>query len=367
MIGQTESPEQPMPESFSQRTLAWYDRHGRKQLPWQNPITPYRVWVSEIMLQQTQVNTVIPYFLRFMERFPDVFTLAEAALDEVLHLWTGLGYYARGRNLHKCAQVIAEHHNGFFPTDAEVLACLPGIGRSTAAAISSIAFNQPDAILDGNVKRLLARHAAVQGWPGDTKVSRQLWCAAQQRMPATRCREYTQAMMDLGALICTRTRPKCGECPLAVDCQALARDLVNALPGARPKKIKPVKQALMLVIQSPRGGILLQQRPPQGIWGGLWSLPELPVDSDVDEHVVARFGEIRGRWTWPGFRHSFTHYHFDIQPVHVCLTRHPRAVQEPDHLWYHLDRPADLGLAAPVKTLLARLRSETPEQEALPL
>lgn len=356
-----------MHESFNQRVLTWYDQFGRKQLPWQNPVTPYGVWVSEIMLQQTQVSTVIPYFRRFMERFPNVATLANAALDDILHLWTGLGYYARGRNLHKCAQRIVEHYNGEFPADATTLATLPGIGRSTAAAISSIAFNQPDAILDGNVKRLLARHAAIEGWAGETAVSRQLWQVARHHMPMQRCREYTQAMMDLGALICTRSRPKCKECPVAQDCRALAQDLVGKLPGARPKKIKPVKQALMLVIESPSGGILLQQRPATGIWGGLWSLPELSVDDDADAHVAGHFGEIQARSVWPGFRHTFTHFHFDIQPVHMRLAHHPHAVQDAKQLWYHPDRPVDLGLAAPVKALLTRLNSETFVQEILPL
>ncbi len=356
-----------MHESFSQRVLTWYDQYGRKQLPWQNPITPYGVWVSEIMLQQTQVSTVIPYFRRFMERFPDVTALAAAALDEVLHLWTGLGYYARGRNLHKCAQLIVERYNGQFPADAAVLASLPGIGRSTAAAISSIAFNQPEAILDGNVKRLLARHAAIVGWTGETQVSRQLWEVAQDHMPALRCREYTQAMMDLGALVCTRSRPTCGDCPLAGDCQALAQNLVMSIPGARPKKIKPVKQALMLVIESPLGGILLHQRPATGIWGGLWSLPELSVDADADAHVAGRFGEIQARSVWPGFRHTFTHFHLDIQPVHLRLMRHPHLIEEAMHVWYHPDRPVDLGLAAPVKALLSRLNSETSVQETLSL
>lgn len=353
-----------MTQPFHQRVLHWYDQHGRKHLPWQNPLTPYRVWLSEIMLQQTQVSTVIPYFERFIERFPTVQDLAAAGQDEVLHLWTGLGYYARARNLHRCAQSIVNDFGGNFPADADALAQLPGIGRSTAAAVTSIAFNQPTAILDGNVKRLLARHAAIEGWPGEARVGQALWQMAERHMPENRCRDYTQAVMDLGATICTRSKPRCGVCPLAEDCVALATDRVAACPGRKPRKTLPVKSAYLLLIENPAGDILLQQRPSHGIWGGLWSLPELATDTDLPSHVQGRFGAYRQQQHWPALRHTFSHYHFDIRPVHIQLSRHPHAIAETDsQLWYNLHSPAAIGLAAPVKALLAQLQNLSTDQE----
>lgn len=346
-----------MTPRFSLRLLRWFDQHGRKHLPWQNPITPYRVWVSEIMLQQTQVDTVIPYFERFMQRFPDVKALAAAPIDEVLHLWTGLGYYARARNLHRSAQIIAAQYQGRFPADAQVLGELPGVGRSTAAAITSIAFEQPTAILDGNVKRVLARHNAISGWPGLPRVAEKLWQVAEGHMPDKRCRDYTQAIMDLGATVCTRARPKCALCPVAADCVALAEDNPAGYPGKKPARDKPVKSAYLLLLQAPNGDVLLVQRPPQGIWGGLWCLPELAVDQCLDSHIATRYGAMRDREHWPGWRHTFSHYHFDIQPVLIRLAKRPAGVLEPDrHIWYNLRQPASVGLAAPVKTLLQRLQ-----------
>jgi len=342
--------------TFAQRLLCWFDQHGRKHLPWQNPITPYRVWVSEIMLQQTQVDTVIPYFERFMQHFPDIKALAAAPIDEVLHLWTGLGYYARARNLHRCSQIIATEYGGCFPDDVSVLNELPGIGRSTAAAITSIAFEQPTAILDGNVKRVLARHNAISGWPGQPKVAEKLWQIAEAQMPDHRCRDYTQAIMDLGATVCVRTRPKCALCPVAADCAALAEDNPSAYPGKKPAKEKPVKSAYLLLLQAPSGEILLEQRPPQGIWGGLWCLPELAADQCLESHISVRYGAACGFEHWPGWRHTFSHYHFDIQPVLVNLAKRPAGVMEQGrHIWYNLRQPANVGLAAPVKTLLQQL------------
>lgn len=344
-----------MSQTFSQRLLCWFDQHGRKHLPWQNPITPYRVWISEIMLQQTQVETVIPYFERFIQRFPHLFDLASAPLDEVLHHWTGLGYYARARNLHKCAQIVAAEYAGEFPTDVEVIAQLPGIGRSTAAAITSIAFEQPTAILDGNVKRVLARHSAVPGWPAQTMVVQKLWQIAESHMPKKRCRDYTQAIMDLGATVCTRARPKCALCPVAEDCIALAEDNPTAYPGKKPAKEKPVKSAYFLLLQSPNGDILLERRPSQGIWGGLWCLPEVPIEQSLESHLPA-YGPIRSTEHWQGWRHTFSHYHLDIQPVLVKLAKRPvRIMEEGRHLWYNVRQPANVGLAAPVKTLLQKL------------
>lgn len=341
--------------SFSHRLLSWFDQHGRKHLPWQNPITPYRVWVSEIMLQQTQVDTVIPYFERFMQHFPDIQSLAAAPIDEVLHLWTGLGYYARARNLHRCAQIVFTEYKGRFPEDVTLLSELPGIGRSTAAAITSIAFEQATAILDGNVKRVLARHSAIAGWPGQPKVAEKLWRIAEAHMPNNRCRDYTQAIMDLGATVCIRTRPKCALCPVAADCVALAEDNPQAYPGKKPAKEKPIKSAYLLLLQAPGGEILLEQRPPQGVWGGLWCLPELAKDQCLERHVDAHYGSALSREEWPGWRHTFSHYHFDIQPVLIKLAKRPTSIMEQGRfIWYNLRQPANVGLAAPVKALLQK-------------
>ena len=344
-----------MSRPFAHRLLHWFDEHRRKHLPWQNPITPYRVWISEIMLQQTQVETVIPYFERFMQRFSNLAELAAAPIDEVLHHWTGLGYYARARNLHKCAQIIVAEYAGEFPADVEAIAQLPGIGRSTAAAITSIVFEQPTAILDGNVKRVLARHSAIPGWPGQAKVAEKLWHIAESHMPAKRCRDYTQAIMDLGATVCTRARPKCALCPVAADCIALAEDNPTAYPGKKPAKEKPVKSAYFLLLQAPNGDILLERRPPQGIWGGLWCLPEVPVEPPLANHIIA-YGSTYSTEHWQGWRHTFSHFHLDIQPVLVKLAKRSAGVMEGDrHLWYNVRQPASVGLAAPVKPLLQKL------------
>lgn len=353
-----------MSDSFSKRLLRWFDVHGRKHLPWQNPIEPYRVWVSEIMLQQTQVDTVIPYFTRFMQRFPNVQALAAAPIDDVLHLWTGLGYYARARNLHRCAQIIAKEYEGQFPANVDTLSELPGIGRSTAAAITSIAFEQPTAILDGNVKRVLARHSAIGGWPGQPKVAERLWQIAEQHMPKKRCRDYTQAIMDLGATVCTRARPKCALCPVAADCVGLAEDNPGAYPGKKPAKEKPVKQAYLLMLQAPNGDILLERRPPQGIWGGLWCLPEVDMDVKLEPFIEQYYGPVRSLEQWEGWRHTFSHYHLDIQPVLVRLQKRPnRAMEQGGCIWYNVRQPASVGLAAPVKTLLQKLLQ--PHQKSL--
>lgn len=346
-----------MPKPFSTRLLTWFDEYGRKHLPWQNPITPYRVWLSEIMLQQTQVDTVIPYFERFVARFPDVDALAAAQQDDVLHLWTGLGYYARARNLHRCAQILNEQYQSTFPADVTLLESLPGIGRSTAAAIASIAFEQPTAILDGNVKRVLARHQAISGWPGEKAVADQLWQIAEHYMPQKRCRDYTQAIMDLGATVCHRSRPQCALCPVAADCQALAQDNTAAYPGKKPKKEKPVKSAYFVLIQAPNGDILLNQRPPTGIWGGLWSVPELDVNPrTLKRQITQSYGQIKALEKWTPWRHTFSHYHLDIHPVLCKLEKRPRNVMEsPPSIWYNLHKPSNIGLAAPVKKLLEQL------------
>jgi A/G-specific adenine glycosylase len=349
-------------DPFARRLLAWFDRHGRKDLPWQQDLDPYRVWVSEVMLQQTQVATVIPYFERFMTRFPDVAALAAAQQDEVLHLWTGLGYYARGRNLHKAARAVVEQHGGRFPDDVDALSGLPGIGRSTAGAIAAIAFGRRAAILDGNVRRVLARFHAVPGYPGDSEPLAILWRHAETHTPGQRTGDYTQAVMDLGATLCTRSRPRCGECPLAADCAARAMNATTDFPGPRPKRRKPARAARMFLVIDPAGRCLLEQRPERGIWGGLWTPPERGAGTTV-EQLCAELGvapdDVASSRKGVGFRHTFTHFHMDIEPVYVTLTRPVNAVADRLGLcWYQPGdpqaRPA-LGLSAPAAKLLQSL------------
>lgn len=348
---------------FSDRLLAWFDQHGRKDLPWQKDTTPYRVWVSEIMLQQTQVTTVIPYFERFTARFPDISSLAQAKQDEVLELWTGLGYYARGRNLHKAAQQICEQHDGQFPQTLDEVMALPGIGRSTAGAILSLALGQRHAILDGNVKRVLARHQAIEGWPGSPKIEKQLWQLAEQLTPSERNGAYTQAIMDLGATVCRRSKPLCPICPMNQECLANQQQRQSELPTARPKKTTPTRQTSMLLITSPQQEVLLQQRPPTGIWGGLWSFPEIASEQvsemDIDQwcHTQLR-AEKTTLSRWPVLRHSFSHFHLEIEPIHLELASKPNQVADDNHAWLAPSAPAQRGLAAPVKDLLERLSVE---------
>jgi A/G-specific adenine glycosylase len=337
--------------------LDWFDLHGRKDLPWQQEVTPYRVWVSEIMLQQTQVATVIPYFERFMQRFPSLQALAAAPLDEVLHHWSGLGYYARARNLHKAAGQVAGEHGGRFPADLEALQALPGIGRSTAGAILSLAMGQWAPILDGNVKRVLARHHAVAGWPGQAAVLQRLWQLAEVQTPRDRVGAYNQAMMDLGATLCTRSRPRCQDCPVAGTCQARANGNWREYPGKKPKKALPQRQVQMLLLRNPAGEILLQQRPPQGIWGGLWSFPELPVEDDPLQWCgdLGLVGATLRR-DLPRRRHTFSHFHLDIQPREILLQEPGcRVLEGPGWVWYNARQPDERGLAAPVARLLEEL------------
>lgn len=346
-----------MNEDFSRAVLAWYDQFGRKDLPWQHDMTPYRVWVSEIMLQQTQVATVIPYFERFMERFPSVQALAEADLDEVLKYWAGLGYYARARNLHKAARQVCEMHDGQFPDTVEELSQLSGIGRSTAGAIVSIAYRKRAAILDGNVKRVLARYAAVEGWPGTTKVLNQLWQIAEAYTPEERTDDYTQAMMDLGATLCTPRKPNCLTCPLQSGCQALAQGRVEEIPGSRPKKQIPERKCQLTLIVNGAGEILLERRPPSGIWGGLWCLPQVDEQSS-DEEILQQWRQRLGielelLYELSPIRHTFSHFHLTMRPRVWRLTANPVGLirDEPDLDWYAPNRPPP-GLPAPIKKLL---------------
>ena len=341
---------------FATRLLDWYDRYGRKDLPWQHPRTPYQVWVSEIMLQQTQVATVTGYFTRFMQHFPEVRDLAAAPQDEVLHLWTGLGYYARARNLHKAAGLIVAEHGGDLPNDLDALNALPGIGRSTAGAILAQGFNRRAVILDGNVKRVLARHAAVEGFTGTTATANRLWAIAEGHTPEDRCADYTQAIMDLGATLCVRRTPDCSACPVNADCAALAADRVADFPYPKPKKDKPVRTARMYVVRGGDGDVLLEQRPQEGIWGGLWNPPERPADF-ADTEFLAQYSltpaeVVEGEQ----FRHTFSHYHLDITPVFVSLRGAlPSLTTDADPaLWYQPDgAQQQLGLSAVAVKLLA--------------
>lgn len=345
------------PRLFSGQVLHWFDRHGRRDLPWQHQPTPYRVWISEIMLQQTQVATVIPYYKRFMHRFPDVTTLANAVLDDVLHLWSGLGYYARARNLHRTAGLICGQYAGEFPETLDELQALPGIGRSTAGAILALACHQRQPILDGNVKRVLARYHAVSGWPGQAAVLKQLWQLAERYTPAERVADYTQAMMDLGATVCTRSKPACECCPLVQQCVACSSHAQTDYPSPRPKRALPVKSVHMVMWLNRRREVFLEKRPASGIWGGLWSLPEFDRLDDLEQWCEDR-GATRPD-TQPGvspLRHSFSHYHLDITPHLVISDNHNDAVMEGGkYVWYNRAQPQSVGLAAPVRTLLEQL------------
>ncbi len=348
-------------QTFAPRVLAWFDRHGRKDLPWQQSRDPYRIWVSEIMLQQTQVKTVIPYYERFMLRFPDLETLADAPLDDVLHHWSGLGYYARARNLHLCAQTIKRAHRGRFPATQDELESLPGIGRSTAGAISSLALGRPAAILDGNVKRVLARYFAIEGWPGEAAVLRRLWSLSEALTPSVRCADYNQAMMDLGSLTCTRGRPACETCPLAADCIAHRQGNPGAYPRAKVKKTLPLKSARLVIVADRKGRILLQRRPPSGIWGGLWSLPECPPRIGVARWCRDKMGlEIGAQQSLQARRHSFSHFHLEIRPIRARIKgRSARIMDSEEWVWYNLSEPDNRGLAAPIARILQELAAET--------
>jgi len=342
---------------FSDRLLAWYDRHGRKQLPWKLTGDPYHIWISEIMLQQTQVATVLPYFLRFIESFPDIGALARANLDAVLHHWTGLGYYARARNLHRAARIIEMEYSGEFPRDIEAVKQLPGIGASTAGAILSLAFNQRHAILDSNVKRVLARYHAIAEPVTTRSTEAELWRLADRHTPSKRIAAYTQAIMDLGALVCRRANPECAVCPIKTGCKAKRLGTPQNFPVTPARKQKPVKTVRMLIIRNARGRILLQQRPPVGLWGGLWGFPEC-TEKNVRRWCRQHLGvDITPGTPWPVLRHSFSHFHLDITPVPARLLRDSGKVMEHNGtVWYNLQQPDARGFSAPVKRLLEQLR-----------
>lgn len=338
---------------FSQLLLGWFDLHGRKNLPWQQPATPYRVWLSEIMLQQTQVSTVIPYFLRFTERFPDITALAAASVDEVLRYWAGLGYYARGRNLHKTAQLLAEQHHAQLPADFQALMSLPGIGRSTAGAIMALAFKQPYPILDGNVKRVLARYTAEPRWPGDKQAEADLWRLAENLLPENRVNDYIQAQMDLGATLCTRNKPRCQECPLQDGCQAYLNGQPTAYPASKPKKTIPHRQIRWLLFHH-QGQFLMEKRPATGIWGGLWSFPEITADAELS--YLLSDENISDLQTLDDIRHAFTHYRLTITPLLIELNKPVAGIRDTDRqCWVKIDNINALGLPAPAKTLVQKL------------
>jgi len=348
------SPRRPRP--IARPLLAWYDRHGRRDLPWKRSGDPYHVWLSEVMLQQTQVATVIPYFARFIARFPNIEALARAKLDAVLHQWTGLGYYARARNLHKAAQLIVREHNGEFPRDLETAQDLPGIGRSTAGAILALAFNQRHPILDGNVKRVLARYHAIDAPLKGRDIEARLWEYAERHTPSTRVADYTQAIMDLGATLCRRGRPECPRCPLVRGCAAHRRGIAAQLPRPAARRTLPVKRVYMVLVTDARNRVLLQRRPPAGIWGGLWGLPECRV-KQVDGWLREQYGlDVRLGTPWPRLRHTFSHFHLDITPIPARIKGSARRVMETgETVWYNAALPDERGLAAPVKRLLAQL------------
>ncbi|OGT33303.1 MAG: A/G-specific adenine glycosylase [Gammaproteobacteria bacterium RBG_16_51_14] len=339
---------------WSLRLLQWHAGHGRRDLPWQQAHAPYWIWVSEIMLQQTRVRTVIPYYKRFMARFPDIVTLARSGMDDVLHHWSGLGYYARARNLHQTANMICNDYQGIFPDEMETLKSLPGIGRSTAGAILSLAFGQRHPILDGNVKRVLARYHAITGWPGRKQTEGQLWELAEKYTPASQTARYTQAIMDLGATVCTRNNPDCRECPIEVGCLARRQGRQQDFPAKKPKKTVPVRDTVFVMLENEQGEILLEQRPPGGIWGGLWCFPECTPHTDVRrwvrKHLGYRVGYFRRK---PSVRHTFSHFHMDISPVHVRIQGYdnqPR--QSVPCCWYRVGARKALGIPAPVQRLL---------------
>jgi len=341
---------------FAARLLEWHARFGRHDLPWHRDRRPYAVWVSEIMLQQTQVATVIPYFERFLERFPDVEALAAAPLDGVLALWAGLGYYARARNLHRAARIVAERHGGELPETLDALMALPGIGRSTAGAILAQAKGLRHPILDGNVKRVLARYHAVEGWPGERAVETRLWALAEAHTPRVRVADYTQAIMDLGATLCVRRRPACTVCPVADSCRACRLGIQARLPAPRPRRERPRRRRTMLVVRDAAGRVLLERRPERGIWGGLYSLPELDDGDSAREWCLRRLGASPVDETdLPELSHAFTHFDLTIAPRLVRLATDCRIVMESESLvWYNAAR-SSLGIAAPIRALLDTL------------
>jgi A/G-specific adenine glycosylase len=352
--------EDPRPQDFAPRLLAWFETGGRKDLPWQRDPTPYRVWVSEIMLQQTQVATVIPYFEAFMRRFPDVRSLASAPLDEVLHLWSGLGYYARARNLQRAAQAIVARHGGRFPTAIEQVMELPGVGRSTAGAILALSRGERHPILDGNAKRVLTRCFGIEGHPGEPAVERKLWALAETCTPQARVAEYTQAIMDLGATVCTRARPACLLCPVTSHCVARVQGLQHRLPAPRPRSARPTREAWLVIAM--RGGhkVLLERRPPSGIWGGMWGLPECPTRMHAEQWCREQLSGAGTPRASAAVKHAFSHFDYQMRPLVVHCLGKAQALRDDDRfIWYDTQQPAKIGLPKPIATLVRRVTQAT--------
>lgn len=332
---------------FTGSLLNWYSQHGRKDLPWQNPYSDYRVWLSEIMLQQTQVKTVIPYFLNFMARYPTIHALAHASIDDVLAMWSGLGYYSRARNLHRTAQEVTVTFQGKFPEDLAQLQNLPGIGRSTAAAIASLAFQHPTAILDGNVKRVLSRYFMISGT--NRAYETQLWALAQACMPKTQCRAYSQAIMDMGALCCTPKQPTCTLCPLQAHCQAFQAGVVDQYPTKKLKKFRPIRAEQFLVFYTENQEVYLEQRPLEGIWGGLWCLPSISQDTPLQAHLKQTYDLDSGPLhPFMTYKHAFTHFHLHLTVYRIATHQHSLFSGR----WFKLEDISYLGLAKPVKDIL---------------
>lgn len=351
---------------FRVALLHWFEREGRHDLPWQQDPTPYRVWVSEIMLQQTQVATVIPYYQRFMARFPDLASLAAASQNEVLALWAGLGYYARGRNLHAAARQMVVDHGGELPDSLEALQALPGIGRSTAGAILSLALQQHQPILDGNVKRVLARCFAIPGWPGQAGVLKRLWVLSEALTPAVRVRDFNQAMMDLGSGPCRRGQPLCEQCPLVTQCLARKAGNPTDYPGSKPARALPLRHRRFLVIERADGAVWLQRREASGIWGGLWSLPECGLDEDCIDWARRHLGlELEPVAELEPFQHRFSHYRLQLHPLRLSLKSHTDAVMDAaGALWYNTRLDPTPGLPAPVARILSLPASRGQESES---
>jgi len=341
--------------AFAARLVAWHAAHGRHDLPWQRRRDPYAIWVSEIMLQQTQVATVVPYYQRFLGRFPDIATLAAAPLDEVLAQWSGLGYYSRARNLHRAAQIIVRDHAGRFPSDFDAVLDLPGIGRSTAAAICAFAYGARHAILDGNVKRVLARHFAIPGYPGDKPVEAALWAHAEALLPRKDLAAYTQALMDLGANVCTRRRPRCASCPLVRACRAYREGRVDELPAPRPAQVLPHRTTVMPVLEC-AGKVLLERRPAAGVWGGLWCFPELAHEGDIVAQCAQRYGvRIERASRLAKVEHGFTHFRLTIEPWRLRVETAPSQATEPGIAWLARAEAMEAAVPAPVRRILRQL------------
>ena len=348
------SPVSPVVNAFASRLIAWHKRHGRHDLPWQNTADPYRVWLSEIMLQQTQVATVIPYYLRFLQRFPQLSDLAAAPVEDVMALWSGLGYYARARNLHAAARIVMTQHDGNFSSEPYVIAQLPGIGRSTANSIATFCFGAHAPILDGNVKRVLCRAYGIEGFPGSGPVEKQLWTLAEELMPKRHGAIYNQAQMDLGAMICTRTRPRCEACPLNDLCIARSTGRTGELPQAKPRREVPLRHATLLVLQDGER-VLLETRPPVGIWGGLQSLPELPEGADAREWAERQFAcRVIAVSPAPTFTHAFSHFTLLVTPLRMEVQT-LAAAMEPGRQWLPLAALGNAALPAPIRRLLGSI------------